>query len=272
MKTNKTVVPYKVLSIAGSDPSGGAGIQADIKAVSALGGYAATAITALTIQNTMGVKSVFAAPASVVVEQIEAVMEDICPQSIKIGMVKDACIVAAIAGSIRKYRPQYVVYDPVMVATSGDRLIDDDIIVIIESELMPLATLITPNMAEAEVLWRKKIADLDDMEQAAVDLSGKYNINVLVKGGHLKGKGMCDVLCCRDNGRIVRFTEKRIETRNLHGTGCTLSSSIATLLAKGLDLENAVCEAKKYVTKAIEAGSFMEIGHGNGPLWHNVIL
>lgn len=265
-------VPYKVLSIAGSDPSGGAGIQADIKAVSALSGYAATAITALTVQNTMGVKSVFAIPASVVVEQIETVMEDICPQAIKIGMVKDADIVMAIAGAIRKYKPQYVVYDPVMVATSGDRLIDDNIVGIIESELIPLATLITPNMSEAQVLWRGKIEGIDDMVQSAKDLSGKYNINVLVKGGHLKGEGMCDILCCKNDRRIVRFTERRIETHNLHGTGCTLSSSIATLLAKGLDLENAVCQAKKYVTKAIEMGSSMEIGHGNGPLWHNVSL
>ncbi len=263
------ITPAKVLSIAGSDPSGGAGIQADIKAIMALGGYAATAITALTVQNTLGVRSVFAVPVEVVADQIAAVMEDIEPQAVKIGMVKDTAIVRTIAEAIVKYSPLHVVYDPVMVATSGDKLIDDDTIDVIESRLIPLATLITPNLSEAQVLWRRNIEGVKEMELAAMELNSRYGTGVLIKGGHLDGNGMCDVLCC--GGRTVCFTESRIETRNLHGTGCTLSSAIATLLAKGHDLECAVEEAKAYVTAAISEGSRMDIGHGNGPLWHGCL-
>ena len=270
---------YKVLTIAGSDPSGGAGIQADIKAITALGGYAASAITALTIQNTLGVTGIFAVPSSVVSEQIAAVMQDIAPQSIKIGMVKDVDIVRHIASSIQKYRPPFIVYDPVMVSTSGHRLIDDDVIETIEKELIPCVSLITPNMHEAEVLLRRKIAGIADMEAAAKELALRYQIRVLVKGGHLEGDGMCDILACPD-GMISRFTDARIETRNLHGTGCTLSSAIATLVARQLVEEHAVLsdkvlvsaigQAKKYVTAAIREGSQRNIGKGNGPLWHLV--
>ena len=270
---------YKVLSIAGSDPSGGAGIQADIKAITALGGYAASAITALTIQNTLGVTGILAVPPSVVTEQIACVMEDIAPQSIKIGMVKDVAIVRCIAESIQKYRPAFIVYDPVMVSTSGHRLIDDDVIETIEQELMPRVSLITPNMHEAEVLLRRKIEGIADMETAAKELASRYQIHVLVKGGHLQGDGMCDILASPD-GMLSRFTDARIETRNLHGTGCTLSSAIATLVARQLVEEHAVLsdkvlvsaigQAKKYVTAAICEGSQRNIGKGNGPLWHLV--
>ena len=268
---------YKVLTIAGSDPSGGAGIQADIKAITALGGYAASAITALTIQNTLGVTGILAVPPSVVTEQIACVMEDIAPQSIKIGMVKDVAIVRCIAESIQKYRPAFIVYDPVMVSTSGHRLIDDDVIETIEQELMPRVSLITPNMHEAEVLLRREIKGISDMETAAKELASRYQIHVLVKGGHLQGDGMCDILASPD-GMLSRFTDARIETRNLHGTGCTLSSAIATLVARQLVEEHAVLsdkvlvsaigQAKKYVTAAICEGSQRNIGKGNGPLWH----
>ena len=268
---------YKVLTIAGSDPSGGAGIQADIKAITALGGYAASAITALTIQNTLGVTGILAVPPSVVTEQIACVMEDIAPQSIKIGMVKDVAIVRCIAESIQKYRPAFIVYDPVMVSTSGHRLIDDDVIETIEQELMPRVSLITPNMHEAEVLLRRKIEGIADMETAAKELASRYQIHVLVKGGHLQGDGMCDILAS-PNGMVRQFTESKIETRNLHGTGCTLSSAIATLVARQLVEEHAVLsdkvlvsaigQAKKYVTAAIREGSQRNIGKGNGPLWH----
>ena len=268
---------YKVLTIAGSDPSGGAGIQADIKAITALGGYAASAITALTIQNTLGVTGILAVPPSVVSEQIACVMEDIAPQSIKIGMVKDVAIVRCIAGSIPKYPPAFIVYDPVMVSTSGHRLIDDDVIETIEQELMPRVSLITPNMHEAEVLLRRKIEGIADMEAAAKELASRYQIHVLVKGGHLQGDGMCDILAS-PNGMVRQFTESKIETRNLHGTGCTLSSAIATLVARQLVEEHAVLsdkvlvsaigQAKKYVTAAIREGSQRNIGKGNGPLWH----
>ena len=270
---------YKVLTIAGSDPSGGAGIQADIKAITALGGYAASAITALTIQNTLGVTGIFAVPPSVVSEQIAAVMEDIAPPSIKIGMVKDATIVRHIAESIKKYQPAFIVYDPVMVSTSGHQLIDDDVIETIEKELIPKVSLITPNMHEAEVLLRRKIGSIAEMEAATKELASRYGIHVLIKGGHLQGDGMCDILAC-PNGMLRQFTESKIETRNLHGTGCTLSSAIATLVAQKLIegnqiltdemLVSSIGQAKKYVTSAILEGSKRNIGKGNGPLWHLV--
>ena len=270
---------YKVLTIAGSDPSGGAGIQADIKAITALGGYAASAITALTIQNTLGVTGIFAVPPSVVSEQIAAVMEDIAPPSIKIGMVKDATIVRHIAEAIKKYQPAFIVYDPVMVSTSGHQLIDDDVIETIEKELIPKVSLITPNMHEAEVLLRRKIGSIAEMEAAAKELALRYQIHVLIKGGHLEGDGMCDILASPD-GMVCRFTDVRIETRNLHGTGCTLSSAIATLVAQKLIegnqiltdemLVSCIGQAKKYVTSAILEGSKRNIGKGNGPLWHLV--
>ena len=270
---------YKVLTIAGSDPSGGAGIQADIKAITALGGYAASAITALTIQNTLGVTGIFAVPSSVVSEQIAAVMEDIAPPSIKIGMVKDATIVRHIAEAIKKYQPAFIVYDPVMVSTSGHQLIDDDVIETIEKELIPKVSLITPNMHEAEVLLRRKIGSIAHMEAAAKELASRYRVHVLIKGGHLQGDGMCDILAC-PNGMLSHFTESKIETRNLHGTGCTLSSAIATLVAQKLIegnqiltdemLVSCIGQAKKYVTSAILEGSKRNIGKGNGPLWHLV--
>ena len=268
---------YKVLTIAGSDPSGGAGIQADIKAITALGGYAASAITALTIQNTLGVTGIFVVPSSVVSEQIAAVMEDIAPPSIKIGMVKDATIVRHIAEAIKKYQPAFIVYDPVMVSTSGHQLIDNDVIETIEKELIPKVSLITPNMHEAEVLLRRKIGSIAHMEAAAKELASRYRIHVLIKGGHLEGNGMCDMLAF-PNGMVRQFTESKIETRNLHGTGCTLSSAIATLVAQKLIegnqiltdemLVSCIGQAKQYVTAAIREGSLRNIGKGNGPLWH----
>ena len=270
---------YKVLTIAGSDPSGGAGIQADIKAITALGGYAASAITALTIQNTLGVTGIFAVPPLVVSEQIAAVMEDIAPPSIKIGMVKDATIVRHIAEAIKKYQPAFIVYDPVMVSTSGHQLIDNDVIETIEKELIPKVSLITPNMHEAEVLLGRKIGSIAHMEAAAKELASRYRIHVLIKGGHLEGNGMCDMLAF-PNGMVRQFTESKIETRNLHGTGCTLSSAIATLVAQKLIegnqiltdemLVSCIGQAKKYVTSAILEGSKRNIGKGNGPLWHLV--
>lgn len=268
---------YKVLTIAGSDPSGGAGVQADIKTITALGGYAASAITALTVQNTLGVKDVFAIPPSFVSEQISAVMDDIEPQAIKIGMVKELNIVRTIAESIKRYTPKFVVYDPVMISTSGHRLIDNDVIEVIENELIPFTNLITPNLHEAEVLLRKEINGLPAMEAAAQELAHRYQTNVLIKGGHLDGDQMCDILACVD-GEIRQFTNHRIATRNLHGTGCTLSSAIATYMAKEIVCEDnttsesalitAIQRAKQYVTTAIRNGSTKNIGKGNGPLWH----
>ena len=273
----ETTLTYKVLTIAGSDPSGGAGIQADIKTITALGGYAASAITALTIQNTLGVTGIFAVPPSVVSEQIAAVMEDIEPPTIKIGMVKDIEIVHQIAESIEKYSPAFVVYDPVMVSTSGHQLIDDNVIESIEKELIPRVSLITPNMHEAEALLKRRISHISEMEMAAKELACRYHICVLIKGGHLDGNLMCDILAF-PNGTVRRFEDVKINSQNLHGTGCTLSSAIATFVTRQLVLGNAVFgeeilissieQAKRYVTTAILEGSKRNIGKGNGPLWH----
>ncbi|WP_308755825.1 bifunctional hydroxymethylpyrimidine kinase/phosphomethylpyrimidine kinase [uncultured Bacteroides sp.] len=218
-----------ILTIAGSDCSGGAGIQADIKTISALKGYAASVITAVTAQNTMGVQAVYPVPADVVRAQIEAVMDDLQPVAVKIGMVYDAAIAHAIAECMQKYRPGFIVYDPVMVSTSGRRLMTEDTVRIIREELFPLCSLITPNLCEASLLLSHSITDVEGMKQAACSLASRYHCAVLVKGGHLSGDEMCDVLY--DNGNISLFGQQKVESRNLHGTGCTLSSAIATFVA-----------------------------------------
>lgn len=256
-----------ILSIAGSDCSGGAGIQADLKAISALGAYAATAITAITVQNTMGVRAIHPVPPEFVRGQIEAVMEDLSPGAIKIGMINDLFIVRVIAECIRKYRPAHVVFDPVMVSTSGSKLIQDDAIAVIKKELFPLAGLITPNLDEAEVLTGRRIRNPDDMKIAAAELLTLGSGAVLVKGGHLEGEIMYDVLLERSKEPVV-FTGRHIDSKNVHGTGCTLSSSIATYLALGNSLPDAVEKAKIYISGAIEAGKDIFTGHGNGPLNH----
>ena len=255
-----------VLSIAGSDCSGGAGIQADMKTISALGAYAATAITAVTVQNTLGVTAVHAIPAEVVRGQIEAVMDDLHPVAVKIGMVNEPIMVEVIADCLRKYRPKFVVYDPVMVSTSGRRLMDEHAIEIIKKEFFPLVSLVTPNLDEARVLTGKEITTVEGMEKAAQELATAYRTNILIKGGHLDGNEMTDVLCV--DGSTYIYKEKKIESRNLHGTGCTLSSSIATYLAWGYDMSEAVGKAKTYVARAIAAAQKLEIGHGNGALCH----
>lgn len=256
-----------ILSIAGSDCSGGAGIQADIKTISALGGYAASAITAVTVQNTLGVSNVLAISPEIVREQIAAVMEDLQPIAIKIGMVNDIRIVRVIAECLRKYEPEYVVYDPVMVSTSGRKLMTDDAIEEIKKRLLPLVTLATPNLDEATVLTGKKIQNIQDMQHAAKQLTDEFQTGFLIKGGHLEGNRMCDLL--HTSSYIFHiYEEEKVETDNLHGTGCTLSSAIATFLAKGFPMREAIQQAKAYITQAIIAGKDLHIGHGNGPLWH----
>lgn len=265
----KNLIKYPiVLSIAGSDCSGGAGIQADLKAISALGAYAATAITAITVQNTMGVKNIFPIPLEFVKGQIEATMEDLQPDAIKIGMVNDSEIVKIIAQCIRKYNPRWVIYDPVMVSTSGYKLIEDNTINIIKEELFPLATLITPNLCEAEILCGREINTLKEMQLAAKELLQWESKAVLLKGGHLKGEEMTDVLQMSYNPQQIVFKAIKTETKNTHGTGCTLSSAIAALLAGGLELEEAVKQAKEYVSKGIKEGADIHIGEGYGPLNH----
>lgn len=257
-----------VLSIAGSDCSGGAGIQADLKTISALGGYAATAITAITVQNTTGVRAIHAVPPVYVRGQIEAVMEDICPEAVKIGMINDVEIVRVISDCLRKYRPRYVVFDPVMISTSGHKLIEDDAFRALTKELIPLSGLITPNLNEAEVLTGHYINKVEDMKVACRELLGLGCRAVLLKGGHLEGGEMCDVLQMADEEEPRLFTSKKIESNNTHGTGCTLSSAIATFLALGEEMPKAVKRAKEYVTGGILAGKEIHIGEGHGPLNH----
>ena len=241
--------------------------QADIKTISALGGYAASVITAVTVQNTLGVHAVQSVLPEIVRGQIEAVMDDLQPVAIKIGMVSDIQIVRTIVDCLRKYIPEYIVYDPVMVSTSGRKLMSDETIEEIKRELLPLVTLITPNLDEASVLTDKSIHNIHEMQEAAKRLVDEYQTSVLIKGGHLEGDRMCDLLHTSESIFHI-YEEKKIESNNLHGTGCTLSSAIATNLAKGYPLRESIQHAKSYITQAIIAGKDLHIGHGNGPLWH----
>lgn len=266
------MTPPIILTIAGSDCSGGAGIQADIKTISALGGYAASVITAITVQNTLGVQAVQPLPADLVRAQIEAVMDDLQPQALKIGMVHNAELVTIIADCIRAYQPEYVVYDPVMISTSGRHLMTEETVEVIKEELFPLCTLLTPNLSEASLLYKHPISNTVEMEQAAHDLSHLHNTSILIKGGHLKGNEMCDILYSQTSASRASactvYTHSKIDSHNLHGTGCTLSSAIATYLACNKSLEEAVSQAKTYISTAISNGKDLHIGHGNGPLWH----
>ena len=221
------MLPPIILSIAGSDCSGGAGIQADIKTISALGGYAASVITAVTAQNTLGVQSVYPIPVDMVKAQITSVMDDLRPDAVKIGMVYDAGIVTTIVDCLQTYTPECIVYDPVMISTSGRRLMTEETIQVIKTELFPLCTLITPNLNEASLLWGQTITGTVEMRQAAQELSCRYNTAILVKGGHLEGNDMCDVLYCRQPSAgadvlpsgCILYSNPKIESRNLHGTG-----------------------------------------------------
>jgi len=203
-------------------------------------------------------------------------MDDLRPDAVKIGMVHDASIVTAIVDCLQTYTPECIVYDPVMISTSGRRLMTEETIQVIKAELFPLCTLITPNLNEASLLWGQTIAGTVKMQQAARELSCRYNTAVLVKGGHLEGNDMCDVLYCRQPSAgadvlpsgCILYSNPKIESRNLHGTGCTLSSAIATFLAGGSKPDEAVRKAKEYISIAINQGKNMDIGHGNGPLWH----
>ena len=253
-----------VLSIAGSDSSGGAGIQADIKTIASYGLYAETAITAITAQNTCGVRAVQDVSPEVVGAQIDAVFEDIRPDAVKIGMVSSAQIINVIAERLRFHQASNVVLDPVMVATSGSRLIEQQAVDALVSNLVPLADVITPNMPEAEVLCGFPVVDDDGMMQAAKLLSGKTNGAVLVKGGHLADTA--DDLLLLPDGRHAWLWAKRIVTSNTHGTGCTLSSAIASGLAQGNGIEQAVRRAKGFVRGALSTG--LDLGQGSGPLDH----
>lgn len=259
----------KVLSIAGSDSSGGAGIQADLKTFSALGVYGATAITAVTAQNTQGVISQFALSPEMVSDQIKAVIDDIEPSVVKIGMLSNSDIVKVVAECLRHYRLT-VILDPVMVSSSGHRLLSIEAQELIKEHLLPLSTLVTPNIPEMAALTDMQLSSPEEKESAArylLDIGAKA---ILVKGGHEEGRMKTDLLFYYKDGEVElkSYTSETVSTKNIHGTGCTLSSAIAALMAKGVELNDAVAEAKRYVTQAIMAGSDVHIGYGFGPVNH----
>ncbi len=256
----------KVLTIAGSDSSGGAGIQADIKTMCAHGIYAMSAITALTAQNTLGVSGIFEVSPEFLKAQIDAVFTDIVPDAVKIGMVSSAPLAQIVAERLVYYNAKNIVLDPVMVATSGSKLMKSDTVEVITEKLFSKASLITPNIAEAQVLTGAEIKSKSDMERAGKTLFGQYGCAVLIKGGHLSDSAD-DVLVKND---IIWFKGNRIDNPNNHGTGCTLSSAIASNLAKGMSIEDAIIYAKEYITDALKVQ--LDLGHGSGPLNHMFAL
>jgi hydroxymethylpyrimidine/phosphomethylpyrimidine kinase len=255
------------LTIAGSDSSGGAGIQADLKTFAACGVYGASAITALTAQNTKGVTGVYPVPAGFVTAQIDAVFEDLDVVAVKIGMVSQRDVIAAIAAGIARWKPKQVVLDPVMVATSGDRLLAAEAVEALRSTLIPLADIITPNLPEAAVLLDEAIAvseaDIEAQGQRLLALGCRA---VMIKGGHGHSAQSIDYYVTANT--TLALPAPRIDTSNTHGTGCTLSSAIASALAKGENMESAVRFAKAYVTAAIESADRFAVGHGHGPVHH----
>lgn len=256
----------RILTIAGSDSGGGAGIQADLKTIAALGCYGMTAITAITAQNTCGVTGIEAISPSMLAAQIKAVVTDIGVDAVKIGMLHDPEVVHVVASAIQEYKLTRVVLDPVMVATSGDALIAPPTIQVLVRELFPLVSVITPNLDEASLLLQRPILSRSDLDLAAQDLCKMGAKAALVKGGHLAGEQVTDVLL--SSGKLHDFSSTRIVSQNTHGTGCTLSSAIACYLGMGHPLEAAVGMARNYILQAIAAGSNMKIGAGHGPLNH----
>ena len=253
----------RVLIVAGSDSGGGAGIQADIKTVTALGAYAETALTAVTAQDTLAVHAIEPVSPALVARQIEVVLNDPGADAVKTGMLASAQVAAAVATALERFGGPIVV-DPVMAATSGTRLLDDDALEILKRRLIARAALVTPNIPEAERLLGRKIPDAAAMERAARDLLALGAHAVLLKGGHLEGPSVVDVLAM--DGRVERFESPRLESRNTHGTGCTLASAIATGLAQGLDLVASIARARAYVREAIRSAP--GFGRGQGPLNH----
>ena len=262
----------RVLSIAGSDSGGGAGIQADLKTFSALGCYGMTAITAITAQNTCGVTGIHGIPPEMLKAQIDAVVQDIGVDAVKIGMLHSPDVVHVVVNAIRTYQLPHVVLDPVMVATSGDRLIAQETVAVLVQELFPLAEVVTPNLDEAGWLLGRRIEGVEALELAAQDLLRLGARAALLKGGHLPGDWVVDVLAVQggehEQGQGHRLQSQRIATHNAHGTGCTLSSAIAAHLALGLPLEQAVEQARAYILGAIAAGANVTTGRGHGPLNH----
>lgn len=258
---------YKVLTIAGFDGSGGAGIQADIKTFSALGCYATSALTSIPAQNTTGVKSIHDLPLTCIEDQLRAILDDICIDAVKIGMLHRVEIIDLVANLLKEYECPHIVLDPVMIAKSGDHLLLPAAVEAMIEKLFPLAMVLTPNLLEASEILQRQVAKKDQMEQAAIDLSRMGPQAIFLKGGHLENKAD-DCLCIKGSSEIFWFPSEKIRTKNTHGTGCTLSAAIASFLAKNCTILEAVQLSKDYLKGAIQAGAELEIGKGNGPVHH----
>ena len=256
-----------VLTIAGFDGSGGAGIQADIKTISALGCYATSVLTALPVQNTMGVRNIFPIPVQAVSEQIESILDDIFPDAIKIGMVHTPELVETIVETLAKYKKVPIVFDPVMVATSGHRLIEEENIQTIIEKLFPISDIITPNMDEASILANMEVKTLDNMKIAGENIKKLGCNHILLKGGHQTTEKITSLLYS-DKEDFQTFESLKLNTKNTHGSGCTLSSAIASFIAQGKSIDEAVTLAQNYVSEAIYHGRDVQTGKGNGPLNH----
>lgn len=260
---------YKTaLTIAGSDPSGGAGIQADLKAFSACGCYGSSAIVAVVDENTVGVTGVHPIPVVFVVGQINSVLDDIGADAIKIGMLHSSELIIAVRDTLLEYGIRNIVLDPVMVATSGDTLLQQEAIETLKNELIPYTRVITPNIPEAEILLGEKIDKQEDLPYFAKKLSFDRKVSVLLKAGHLTDDELVDIFYNAETDEILKLKSQRVYTNNTHGTGCTFSSAVAAFLAHGLDLNEAVVKAKKYMKQAIISGSNYVIGKGHGPVHH----
>jgi hydroxymethylpyrimidine/phosphomethylpyrimidine kinase len=261
----------RLLTIAGSDSGGGAGIQADMKTFAALGCFGMSVVTALTAQNTLTVKSIYEVTPGFVADQMDAVLEDIGVDAVKIGMLSTSGVIETVADKLKEYGVTKVVLDPVMIAKSGDKLLRDEAVDALKNRLIPLAEIITPNIPEAEVLAGRPISGEAMLTATASELAGLGSRSVLIKGGHFEGGKSADLLFVpsTDGTNVVhRFERNRIDSRNTHGTGCTLSSAIASFLGKGLDIKEAVEKAKAYTTEAIRKGAHYKTGSGHGPVHH----
>jgi len=262
--------PPITLTIAGSDSGGGAGIQADIKAMSATGSYACSVITAVTAQNTQGVSAIHSIPIDIVQAQLESVFSDMRVCAVKIGMLSDATTIAMIANVLKKYQPNHIILDPVMVATSGDVLLQSEAVNALVNDLIPLADLITPNLYEAQVLLNKEVTSLAktsaELEASCKQLLPLGAKGVLLKGGHMNTPESTDVWATRDT--CLHFSSDRVTTQNTHGTGCTLSSAIASYLAQGFDMPEAIKNAKDYISQALYYAKDYQLGQGSGPVEH----
>jgi len=258
----------RVLTLAGSDPSGGAGIQADLKAFSACGCYGMSAVTAVVDENTVGVYGIYPVPPEFVAGQIKSVLDDIGADAVKIGMLHSAELIRTVRDTLKGYDIKNIVLDPVMVATSGDKLLLDEAIDCLKNEMIPETRVITPNIPEAEILAGRTIGGQDELPDVAKELSEGRKVSVLLKAGHLSNENLIDIFYNAETDEILELSSERVLTKNTHGTGCTLSSALAAFLAHGYDMNEAVRKAKEYIYNAVLHGSEYETGKGHGPVHH----